>query len=115
MEFRWPKKLRLVATGEKVEEHEDGDWRMGHWHSDIPMASADWTLATEIENAEMWIVKDQRRQRGLRSHHFEAAGWRRRRVSSSPGGHSRNQTIESPVAIRKSATRLQHRVEDPWC
>ena len=32
--FRWPRKLQLVATGEKVEEHEDGDQRVGHWRSD---------------------------------------------------------------------------------
>jgi Peptidase family M1 domain len=34
MTFRWPRKLQLVATGEKVEEHEDGDLRVGHWRSD---------------------------------------------------------------------------------
>ncbi len=32
--FRWPRKLQLVATGEKVEEHEEGDQRIGHWRSE---------------------------------------------------------------------------------
>ncbi|HET8921573.1 MAG TPA: M1 family aminopeptidase [Candidatus Acidoferrum sp.] len=32
--MRWPRKLRLVATGSKLDEREDGDFRTGHWKSD---------------------------------------------------------------------------------
>jgi hypothetical protein len=42
--FRWPKHLRLVATGEKSDEHEDGDIRVGHWTSDLPVSEAGFNL-----------------------------------------------------------------------
>jgi hypothetical protein len=32
--FTWPRKLQLVATGEKVEEHQEDDQRIGHWRSE---------------------------------------------------------------------------------
>src|SRR5205085_3310695 len=32
--FRWPRKLRLVATGIKVDEREEGDLRIAHWRTE---------------------------------------------------------------------------------
>jgi hypothetical protein len=32
--FRWPRRLRLVATGNPVEQRDDGDWTTGRWHAD---------------------------------------------------------------------------------
>jgi hypothetical protein len=42
--MRWPRKLRLVATGSKSEEHEDGDFRVGHWKTDKPASVAGFNL-----------------------------------------------------------------------
>ena len=42
--FRWPRKLRLVATGSKLDEHEEGDFRVGHWKTDKPMSVAGFNL-----------------------------------------------------------------------
>jgi hypothetical protein len=42
--FRWPKHLRLVATGEKSDEREDGDFRVAHWKSNLPVAEAGFNL-----------------------------------------------------------------------
>ncbi|HKO03936.1 MAG TPA: M1 family aminopeptidase [Candidatus Acidoferrales bacterium] len=44
--FRWPRKLNLVATGKKAEEHEEGEWRVGHWTSDAPLAIAGFNLGS---------------------------------------------------------------------
>jgi len=44
MTFRWPRKLNLVATGKRTEEHEDGEWRVAHWVSDEPMILAAFNL-----------------------------------------------------------------------
>ena len=44
LSFRWPKSLRLVATGQKVDEREDGDFRVGHWHSEKPVLVAGFNL-----------------------------------------------------------------------
>jgi hypothetical protein len=42
--FRWPKHLRLAATGEKSDEHEDGDNLVAHWKSNLPFAEAGFNL-----------------------------------------------------------------------
>jgi hypothetical protein len=42
--FRWPKHLRLVATGEKSDEHEEGDFLSAHWKSTLPFAEAGFNL-----------------------------------------------------------------------
>jgi len=42
--LRWPRKLRLVATGSKLEEHEEGELRVGHWKSEKPISIAGFNL-----------------------------------------------------------------------
>jgi len=44
LSFRWPRKLNLVATGNKTEELEDKDWRTGRWTSDAPTVTAGFNL-----------------------------------------------------------------------
>lgn len=44
LRFRWPLRLVLVATGRKVEEAEDGEWRTGRWVSQRPVALAGFNL-----------------------------------------------------------------------
>jgi hypothetical protein len=51
--FHWPRKFRLVATGEKVEEREEGDRRTGRWRSEGPAVLAGFNLGDyRIENIE---------------------------------------------------------------
>ena len=42
--MRWPRKLRLIATGEKIDEREDGEFRVGHWQTAKPVAVAGFNL-----------------------------------------------------------------------
>ena len=42
--FRWPKNLTLVATGLKSDEHDDGEFRVAHWKSSIPVSEAGFNL-----------------------------------------------------------------------
>lgn len=42
--MRWPRRLRLIATGVKLEEHEEGEFRVGHWKSEKPMSVAGFNL-----------------------------------------------------------------------
>jgi hypothetical protein len=42
--MRWPKKLRLVATGAKIDEHEEADFRVGHWKAEKPVSVAGFNL-----------------------------------------------------------------------
>jgi hypothetical protein len=42
--FHWPRRLRLAATGVKIDEHEDGDTRTGHWRTERPASVAGFNL-----------------------------------------------------------------------
>jgi len=42
--IRWPRKFRLAATGAKMEEREDGEFRVGRWKTENPIAVAGFNL-----------------------------------------------------------------------
>jgi hypothetical protein len=42
--MRWPRKLRLIATGAKLDEREDGEFRVGHWQTEKPVSVAGFNL-----------------------------------------------------------------------
>src|ERR1700686_3756005 len=42
--MRWPRKLRLAATGTKLDEHEEADFRVGHWKTEKPVSVAGFNL-----------------------------------------------------------------------
>jgi hypothetical protein len=42
--FLWPKHLRLVATGEKSGEHEEGEFQVARWKSSVPVSEAGFNL-----------------------------------------------------------------------
>ena len=42
--FRWPHKLRLAATGIKISEREEGEQRIGRWHTEKPASVAGFNL-----------------------------------------------------------------------
>jgi hypothetical protein len=49
--MRWPRRLRLVATGAKTEEHEDGDFRVGHWRTERPVSVAGFNLGDYVSTS----------------------------------------------------------------
>lgn len=51
MTFRWPRRLRLVATGSKIEEHEDAEFRVGHWQTEKPLAVAGFNLGEYLSTS----------------------------------------------------------------
>lgn len=49
--FRWPRRFTLVATGTRIESHEEGDTKTGHWRSSVPFCVAGFNMGeykTEI-------------------------------------------------------------------
>jgi Peptidase family M1 domain len=42
--IRWPRRLRLVATGLKLDEHEEGEFHVGQWRTEKPVAVAGFNL-----------------------------------------------------------------------
>jgi len=60
LRFRWPKRFTLVATGEKVESHDEGEVKTGRWVSNAPFAVAGFNLGEyKMETATTAPVKVQ--------------------------------------------------------
>ncbi len=49
--MRWPRKLRLVATGTKRDEREDGEFHVGRWQSEKPISVAGFNLGDYISTS----------------------------------------------------------------
>jgi hypothetical protein len=46
--MHWPRRLRLVATGTKLDEREDGEFRVGHWRTEKPASVAGFNLGDYV-------------------------------------------------------------------
>lgn len=42
--MRWPRRLKLAATGTKLDEKEEGDFRVGHWKTETQASVAGFNL-----------------------------------------------------------------------
>ncbi len=49
--FRYPRRLRLVATGRRLEETEEGEWRISRWKSPGPIRVAGFNIG-DYEEAQ---------------------------------------------------------------
>jgi peptidase M1-like protein len=57
--LRWPRKLRLVATGSKVEEREEGEQRIARWQTEKPVSVIGFNLgdyATASVSASTYAI-----------------------------------------------------------
>jgi hypothetical protein len=80
--IRWPKRLKLVATGIKRDESEDGDFRIGHWQSEKPVSVAGFnlgeyastSLASDAPSVEVYANRQLERSVDgqLENHAFQA-------------------------------------------
>jgi hypothetical protein len=46
--MHWPKRLRLVATGDKSDEREEGEFRVAHWTTPQPVPEAGFNLGEYV-------------------------------------------------------------------
>jgi len=71
MTIRWPKRLRLVATGDKISEDEDGDFRVGRWKTAQPVPEAGFNLglysvaSVTSENRSVSVFANQDLEKAL--------------------------------------------------
>jgi len=71
--FHWPKRLRLVATGTKSAEREEGDWRVATWRTEIPVPEAGFNLgeyassSLSSENRTIDVYANKQLEEFLRS------------------------------------------------
>lgn len=80
MTLRWPRNLRLAATGSKVEEHEEGAFRTGRWRTEKPIAVAGFNLgeyesvAVKEEGYRVEVFANRNLEEALRSR-LASRGW----------------------------------------
>jgi hypothetical protein len=96
--LRWPRKLRLIATGSKLEEHEEGEWRAGHWKTEKPMSVAGFNLgdyasasvASEAHSIDIYAnreLEEDLRKR-LSSQDADGLAFPSARLGSASSGHT---------------------------
>ncbi|HZC65036.1 MAG TPA: M1 family aminopeptidase, partial [Candidatus Dormibacteraeota bacterium] len=44
LSMRWPRRMQLVATGTKLDERVDGEYRVGHWRTEHPISVAGFNV-----------------------------------------------------------------------
>jgi hypothetical protein len=49
--MRWPRKLRLIATGTKRNEHEDGEFHVARWQTEKPVSVAGFNLGDYVSTS----------------------------------------------------------------
>jgi hypothetical protein len=49
--MRWPRKLRLIATGTKRNEHEDGEFHLARWQTEKPISVAGFNLGDYVSTS----------------------------------------------------------------
>jgi hypothetical protein len=72
--FRWPRRLRLIATGTPAPQQEDADWDTGHWRSENNLPVAGFNLgdyrsdtASLPEGGRIEVLANSELERGLAS------------------------------------------------
>ncbi|MGB7280713.1 MAG: M1 family aminopeptidase [Candidatus Acidiferrum sp.] len=68
--MRWPRHLKLVATGAKIDEQTSGDFRVGHWRSAKPLSIAGFNLG---DYASSSVTDDARTIDVYANHQLEQA------------------------------------------
>ncbi|MBV8514198.1 MAG: hypothetical protein JO260_02750, partial [Acidobacteria bacterium] len=84
--IRWPKKLKLVATGIKRGETEEGDFRVGHWQSEKPVSVAGFNLG---EYASTSIASDA----------LSVDVYANRALERSVDGQFENHGVQAPLIL----------------
>lgn len=120
--MRWPRKLRLVATGTKQDEHEDGEFRVGRWLADKPISVAGFNLGDYLstslvsETRSVDVYANRQLERSIDSR-LEASQLDFPRKSSSIGPEGRGgfnaMAVAPPTPRPTDAVKLLGReIED---
>jgi hypothetical protein len=95
--FHWPRRLRLVATGNSVETHDDRGQHSGRWRSAVPMAFAGFNLGdyqseTLGENPKISMFASHEMEEAL----MARIGNISTGLASATGGSVRRRDINEP-------------------
>jgi hypothetical protein len=111
--MRWPRKLRLVATGAKLEEHEEGDSRVGHWKTEKPIPVAGFNLgeyalaSVTSDGHTIEVYANRELEESLRSRLSMSDGSSLSAASSSHGIASTGHAIAPPMPPPSPAEALK--------
>lgn len=100
--MRWPRHLRLVATGDKVDEQNAGDFHLSHWRSAKPLSIAGFNLG---EYASTSLASDARTIDVYANRQLEQALSDRLNGLEVPGVPPINVPLGVPGSANRSAMR----------
>ena len=111
--MRWPRKLRLVATGSKLDEHEEGDFRVGHWKTEKPAPVAGFNLGDyaaasfSSEGHSIDVYANRELEEGLRTRLSMNDGSSLAIASGSHGTISNGHAMAPPMPPPSPADALR--------
>jgi Peptidase family M1 domain len=95
--LRWPRKLRLIATGSKLDEHDEGEFRVGRWKAEKPISVAGFNLgeyasasvASGARSVDVYANRELEENllKRLASEQVYALPFPSARISSGPAGN----------------------------
>jgi Peptidase family M1 domain len=100
--MHWPRRLRLVATGTKLDEREDGDFHVGHWRTEKPASVAgfnlgDYAFASLAAGTHSVEVYANRMLEQALNNRLGSAGFDVPRMPSSFGPEGQNSSNMMPT------------------
>jgi hypothetical protein len=101
--FRWPKRLTLVATGTRIESHDDGESSTGRWKSDVPFCLVGFNLGEykmerAAEKPKIQLYANKELEEAIASRLSEYAQIRALPpIRRSPSGIIPEAEIETPL------------------
>lgn len=100
--MHWPRRLRLVATGTKLDEREDGEFRVGHWRTDKPVSVAgfnlgDYAFASLVAGAHSVDVYANRTLEQALNNRLGTAAFDAPRMPSALGPEGQNSSNMMPT------------------
>src|ERR1700674_623399 len=113
LRLRWLRHLRLAATGAKIEEHEEGEFRAGHWRTDKPVPVAGFNLgeyafaSLPSEKHSVDVYANRQLEEALRSHLAAREPDSFTSFPSPFGVPSANAEMEMPLAPPSPAGALK--------
>lgn len=99
MKMRWPRKLRLVATGSKIDERDEGEMRTATWKPEKPVSVVGFNLGDYLSAAQ---AAGEYSVEVFANRHLEQALNKR---LSAPGGELAG-SLPTPFGQAAAASRL---------
>ena len=111
--LRWPRRFRVVATGTKVEEYAQGEFRVGHWRTEKPASVAGFNIgeyasaSVSLRGHTIDLYANRQLEEALNRRLQQSDQGTRIPMPFGPEGTRHTNLMEVPPAIPNPADALK--------